>query len=348
MVIEILCGDKLKIRSWRGRLLLLLTSLLVALLLAEAGLHLSGSLQPLGRSYPGEFANRESHTFIADQQCGWVMRPDVVFEWETEGRAISYRANTEGCRITEDVAQKDAPADHSSSIALLGDSFIWGFGLPWQDSLAGKLQQMLPATQLTNFAQPGYGLDQMCVALETRVIPTAPQLIVVGIFPDDLERSFHAFRKSEGFNKPRFILDAGVMRPFMSADTPGATWRFLERHSLLLAMGQRLQRRLGRDYGVGGWWRLNAAVVDRMSDLAATAKIPILFVHVPHRNWEAFPALQQHLDQRQASYIDLQALPAAEPGVLYFPQDGHMNAAGHAFMAQAILRWLAEAQPQIR
>jgi hypothetical protein len=255
---------------------------------------------------------------------------------------VRYRANQEGFRVRESGAQTD---DRPVRIALIGDSFFWGYGVTWEESLAGQLEGMLPGCAVSLYAQPGWGLDQMLTALEDHVLPAKPDVVVVGIFPDDLDRCFDAFRVNEGFSKPVLVLDDGHLRPFEDADRPGELFRFLERYSRILAVCRRFMRYVGRNHGAGGWWELNAAILDRMVADATAAGIPILVTHVPSKDLAKLPAIRDHLTPPGIAVIDLLTEGVREDH--YFPVDTHLNQEGNRFLAERVVAFLRVHAPVV-
>ena len=78
-------------------------------------------------------------------------------------------------------------------------------------------------------AMPGFGLDQMWMSVRHQALPLKPRLVIVAFIDEDLDRSLTAYRQWEGFNKPTFELEGGILRPQNAHDRPTGLIRYLER-----------------------------------------------------------------------------------------------------------------------
>lgn len=326
------------------KLLLLFASIGLTLAASEAALALLGLYPPEPRTYAGEHENRHAAHFVADDEIGWRMLPGGSFEWEVDGSAARYLAGDEGFRVGG--ARGPAPG-RPRRIVLVGDSFLWGFGVPYEKTCGHLLESALPGVEVDNRAMVGFGLDQIWLTLRRWALPLDPDLVIAGIFLDDFNRSFSAYRRAEGFNKPAFRLAGDALVPATAGDRPGRVVRFLERRSRLFTLLRRADRRLGRTAGAGGWWSLNAAILDAMRRDARQAATPLLFVHIPFREEIPFPALAAYMEEHGARFLDLPPWTKAERQRLFFPRDHHLNAAGHADLAASLELWIRDQMPEL-
>ena len=322
-------------RPWCRRLALGLASVAAAVLALELGLRLLDIAPPEPHGFVGEHANRPSEAFIADPDIGWRMRPGRELLWETAGVRVRYHANALGFR--DDPAAPARP--RARTIAVAGDSMSLGFGVPLAQSFGGLLARARDDRRVQNFAMPGFGLDQIWQCLRHYVLPRHPDLVIVGLVRDDFRRSLFVFRRTEGFHKPTFTLEHGVLRRLVAADRPGALRCWLERHSHLWTALGKLDERLGHGFGIGRWWSLNAAILEAMRADCAAAGVPVLFVHLPEPGEGVFPSLARSMAESGAAYVEPLDTPPAEPGPYHFA-DRHLNAAGHRWIAHAIEAWL--------
>jgi hypothetical protein len=330
--------------SWRRRiakrLALAVGALIAELLLIEAALSGLSLMPPEPRAQVGEHADRERKNFVADPEIGWRMRPGASFRWRTEGEEFPFLADSQGFRIDERPGVP-AAAPGAPRIALVGDSFTFGTGVTFADTYGARLSAALGAVA-ENRAQPGFGVDQMWRTAERFVLREAPpDLLVVGVILDDFERTLHAYRHAEGFNKPRFRLDDG--RPVLSgvADNLSGIERFLDQSSRLYTLGEAVMRRLGQQHGVGEWWELNAACLSALFAAARAASVPVVVVHIATvAGWRRFPALGELVAGAgsDVALVDLAVEWATPPEGAYYPLDGHLNATGHAALADLLVR----------
>jgi hypothetical protein len=149
--------------------------------------------------------------FAPDPLLGWV----VGASRQTEDGL--YASSPDGVRASERGYQF-ADATQLTRIALMGDSYTFGLEVPFEDSWAAQLQQMLGAAfQIRNYGVDGYGVDQAYLRLQRDAAPWQPHVIFFGISAHDVFRTvtlypFVAFAWEMPYAKPRFVLDRGELR----------------------------------------------------------------------------------------------------------------------------------------
>jgi hypothetical protein len=315
---------------------------LVAVVALDTGLRFVPGLwyvRPHPRSYLGEHTSRVSPNFVADRVIGWRIRPGHEFRWRGEGRVTRYSANAQGFRSPHEFGTRP----RGTVIALLGDSFTFGAGVDYEQTFGALLEAADSGRTVFNFALPGFGLDQMWMTLRHRALPLEPDLIVVAFVDQDLDRSMTAYRPVEGFTKPTFVLDGDSLRPETPADRPSGLRRALERHSTLWTAGRQAVRRMGFRRPVGSWWRTNAALFRAMADDAGEAGVPIVFVRIPTQLLQPFPSWRSLMTELEALHLDLAHPDSLPAHPIHFPADGHIDSAGHAFVAERLAPVVARA-----
>jgi hypothetical protein len=349
----VLLGAAVLDREASGRLprwlagALLFVSISVPLAVAElalVGLAPWPGLHPAPRAFVGEHANRPSRHFVVDDETGWRMRASTTFRWEIDGQWSHYRANAQGFRSDVDFE----PDDPAHRIVIVGDSFAFGTGVELDETFGHLVDTRLGEDVVVrNLAMPGFGVDQMWMSVRHQALPMEPRLIVVAFIDEDLDRSLTAHRHVEGFGKPTFELDGGRLRPQMPDDAPHPTLSFIEHHSVLWSASRQLVRRIGHHVQIGDWWSRNAAIFRAILEDTRRAGVPVLFVRLPSKSWRAFPSLDRLMAEEEAHWLDLGS-PASRPGhAIHFADDGHIDAAGHAFVAAALLAWIGDDLPGI-
>jgi hypothetical protein len=329
----------------QGRWLLALAATLVALSIAELTCRATGAFPPDPITWPGEFPNRPSDVFIADADLGWRIRAGARFDWKTEGRAYPFAAGPDGFRVDERGTEQPDPS--LPVVAFVGDSFTFGIGVAWDETFAAQCCARLRARP-ENLGMPGFAVDQMAMTLEHEALARKPALVVVTFILEDLQRSLQSFRASAGFNKPAFRLEGGELVERTERDRPGALWQFIDAHSHLNAAVRGAMRRLGRRFGIGEWWDVNAACLQRAAVACARARVPLLIVHLPQRGrLDPFPALDEWCIRERVPFLDIARIWKKPPDDAYFREDRHLNAVGHARVAELLAQEIAARWPAL-
>jgi hypothetical protein len=206
-----------------------------------------------------------------------------------------------------------------------------------EDTFGSLLQKRLgESVAVWNYAMPVFGLDQMWMSIRHQALPMNPVLVVVAFIDSDLDRSLTAYRREEGFNKPTFELQNGTLRPQTIQDRPGALSRLFENHSSILRALQIWSWNLGYNHRFGDWWQRNEAIFKAIMSECREAGVPVLFVRLPLKNWREFPSLHELMKTEGSDLVDL-GDPAERSGYdVHFHTDGHINQAGHSFVAAAL------------
>ncbi len=293
---------------------------------------------PQPRFYDGEHENRPSANFIEDPDVGWRMRPNHSFVWETEEREITYISDDQGFRTAP---QQSRWMNPSKRIVILGDSFMWGAGVSYQQTIGYQIESSFDRFAIYNLAMPGFGVDQIWLSLHHWALPLAPDLVIVGLYISDFSRSLSTYRRGIEFSKPTYCLDKGRLVEMTPDDHPGRLIRFLERQSRIYTFGRHVNRWLGMNYRVGSWWSLNSAILDMICKECQETNTGLLFVYIPNKANLPFTALSDYMQENGQFYIDLsRIITDQERQQLYFIQDNHLNAKGHEYVGQLLVQWI--------
>jgi hypothetical protein len=316
-------------------------SLAVALGAGEIALRFFPQFDPQPEAYVGGEASSPHQYLVPDAELGWVMIPDHEFVHATDEYRVTYRSNAQGFRDQ----RRRPPAPDDRVVAIVGDSFSFGYGVAFEDTFGAILETRLPHTQVYNFALPGYGIDQMWLSERKRALARKPALLIVAFISDDFSRSLTAHRYNMGLNKPAFELDHGRLREESPERMPPAWLWYVPNHSRLWAGVRQLMRLVGHRYPVGEWWDLNRALLDAIRADANAAGTRVLFVYLFTQKPRPFPALLDYMRETSAGFVDLGDAPT--PGPLTFPSDMHPNPDGHRYIAESILAWIAREMPEL-
>lgn len=292
---------------------------------------------PRPTRYVGEHENRPSRNFIADERLGWRMKSRHSFEWQIDGRQVIYRSDRDGFRISTSTSS----ASGGRPVVFVGDSFTFGFGVPFEETFASRLGAAL-GTPVVNLALPGYGVDQMSQSLRFEALPLRPRAIVVAFIDYDLGRSLTAYRSIEGMNKPTFVVDNGALRLQTPDDRPFALLRWIEARSYLYTAMLEIDRRIGRWFFWGYETTINRRLFERMAQDAARAETPILFIRLPLPPTIDNASLERIFDRLRVAYIDLAGSAVSRPGPIHFDKDDHIDGRGHRWVAEQAQSRLAQ------
>jgi hypothetical protein len=308
------------------------------LLVFTEGLLYTFKFKLFPRTYVGQFQNKKDENFLFDPQVGWKMLPNHTFTWKHHSQEITYTSDANGFRkIVPDL--EIPPSLPQKKIVFLGDSFTWGFGVKAEETFSFLLAQSLKNYSIYNLAMPSFGTDQIALSLKFWALPLKPDLIIIVLFEEDFERNFHAYRN--GYNKPTFLLEKGKLRQATPQDSPSAFWIFLENHSRLFSLIYKLQQKFNKTFGYGNWWKLNKALLEEMNAEGNKERIPLLFIYIPDKKRNSFPALNRYMEENKYPYIDFSKKIQNTTQNLYLEDDplGHFNKEGHFYLKEILLEW---------
>lgn len=183
-----------------ARSLLLVTGLLVALLLTEVGLRVSG------------FSH--FNPYIADQEVGYSLRPNAAGWWLKEG-ATYVRINSQGLRDREHTFAKPPG---TIRIAVLGDSFAEAFQVPMEKTFWTVMEQRVQdclqpsKVEVLNFGVSGFSTARELILLRQRVWRYSPDIVVLLVTPrNDIRDNSRALDPYANSGLPYFVYRDGSL-----------------------------------------------------------------------------------------------------------------------------------------
>ncbi len=197
--------------------LLTTVSLAAALGAAEAGLR-TFFPQPLREAYRATDAG--GPIMRRDPEIGWALKPDLAWATGSAPWESGLTTNAAGFR---DGAHVQAKAPGAYRVVVLGDSFVFGSGVPQDATLTRRLAAHLgPGFEIVNLGVPGYGTDQELLTLRRWGRALSPDLVLLGFFWNDVMENDSD--RIYGLPKPRFTLEAGrlVLHPPSGFSAPSA------------------------------------------------------------------------------------------------------------------------------
>lgn len=331
-------------RTWTLRVLLGLAS--TALALWVAGMVLQ-------RGAGGAVRRAEGPPVaVHDPLLGWRLRPLARERHRTAEYDVAVRVNAQGFRA--DRVYSEVPPTGVSRVVAVGNSFTYGQGVEAHEAFPALLERGLPATEVVNLGVAGYGTDQQLLMLESRGLRFRPEVVLLGLYMTNVFRNDDAVHGR--FGKPVFRLGpegelvlANVPVPAAGAAAVPRETGIVARSPLLSKVWDRLEYR-----GFGEVWATTAAILDRFAAVCRARGARLVVVVIPTEQAVQGGALGRALQAQslrrlaailpaggQLTVVDTTpALLAAREsgGLVYFPLDGHLNAAGHAVVAREIVR----------
>jgi hypothetical protein len=153
-----------------GKIILFAVTVLTTLAVAEIGLRI------FGKDLVGEPITGNEYLFSRfDPELGWSNASNVRGTLVRSEFSHQLRLNNYGMR-GRDVSLTKPPG--LSRIAVLGDSFAWGWGVEEAELFTTIIERKIPNTEVLNFAVPGYGPVQYYLETD-RVLSFNPDVVVI-------------------------------------------------------------------------------------------------------------------------------------------------------------------------
>jgi len=240
------------LRSFAANAVLLVLSLLLALLSAEAGFRLLEGIPLL--TMDNVVARRADllrvhYMNVYDPILGWRLADNQFTGPETGGRDL-FASGEHGVRMNR---HEITPVPRRALLAT-GDSFTAGSEVndwqTWPAYLEASLERAV-----VNAAAGGWGADQIVLRAEMLIPELDPSGVIVSFMVEDIVRT--SFRTFGGGNKPYYTLEDGELVahhqpvPRFSGRSGEVGWlRSLLGHSELLG-------RVVEGVGLAEWWFLS-------------------------------------------------------------------------------------------
>ncbi|HZM01206.1 MAG TPA: SGNH/GDSL hydrolase family protein, partial [Planctomycetota bacterium] len=251
--------------------------------------------------------------------------------------------NSEGLRDRERSRSKP---DGVQRIAVLGDSFSFGYGVEGDAIWPAVLERLLPeGSEVLNFGVGGYSTRDEAAVLEHKALAFEPDLVLVGYT----------------LNDPDVEPDSGrIAQPSLHSLFDEPEWW---QHSQLLRLCSRLRHERALERWGGGnqiqylhacpeTWDTVVRAFARIGAVSAARGLPVgvvLFPVIPGGQWSTYRFTAIHAQVRAEAdrhgFPALDLLPvwaAHAPGALRVADDdAHPNALGHRLTAETVRAWLA-------
>ena len=166
---------------------------LVALVLVSAALPLLAAevvlrLMPEPNSYVSRDGREKPrfNTYVSSGLLAYELRSNWTSVHDSAEFEVTVRTNALGLRGRRVSSPKD---EGTYRIVMLGDSFVFGFGVEDDETLAAQLEATLgtrhEGIEVLNAGVPGWSTDQYYLFLRTRLDEITPDLVMLGLLDND-------------------------------------------------------------------------------------------------------------------------------------------------------------------
>ena len=306
---------------------------------AELGLRLFAPVE--WRAIPDPLSEADQARALYRKSAIVGLTYELIPGLDRQSHGAHVVTNSEGMRDRERSRAKPAGVRR---IAVLGDSFTFGYGVEGDAVWTVVLERLLPGTEVLNFGVGGYSTQDEAAVLEHKVLDFAPDLVLVAYT----------------LNDPDVEPDSGsIAQPSLHALFAAPHWW---QHSHLLRWISWL-RHEGDVQRLGGGneirylhacpetWGTVERGFARIAAACAARGIPVgivVFPVIPGGQWATYRFTDLHAKVIAAAgrqgWPALDLLPvwaARAPEELRVSlQDSHPDELGQRITAQAVVEWL--------
>lgn len=346
-------------------------SLFLALFIAEVVLRLIGVDQVRFQEKPRlDWVNVPEKIWVEYHPIlGWYAQKNkTALLRSTHFPDVEVHTNSAGFRGTREYAVEKLSG--VIRMAALGDSFVFGFGVKDTETFPAVLESQNNTREVLNLGVPGYGLDQIYLSYREIAKKYHPDIVIIGIFPEDFWRCTRSFADS-GHVKPYFSLSEPdklslhnvPVPPQYSLNTnqfPDLFKRNLFQrgfnHFILFRLAKRVAIKLAKNMRLidpdnTAEWLVGRAILSQWIQEIRTDKAFPVLVLMPPQDWargSRKTSLERSLirfaEREKIDLINLHPVfteAAAKEGLetYYIKDDWHWTAKGHALAAEAIEKY---------
>lgn len=347
-------------------ILLTLFSLALAILVIEALLRLE-----IFDNYRFPFVEIDYVFNEYDDKLGWKNTPNISFNFNEDEFSTQIKHNALGMRDREIAAKPE-----KTRIAVLGDSFVWGFGVNVNERLTEIAAQDLAAdeVEILNFGVVGYGPIQYYLMLD-QVLALKPKAVIVCL---SLWNDFHdnvVWRRYRHYGpyaevEQDTLKIQGYPLPNVSsqAHPKSPLEKFLRYHSRIYGVYKKIQWLNSPQAGLVKFTyeaMYDPASEDRAKAIAVNHKLfqamqqrcdaagTKLILCIAPGKYE-YAKAKEHFDPAAARTPALKTaqllnIPCIDPSAElsmddFYVIDSHWNPKGHAKMGHALSLWIKNSE----
>jgi hypothetical protein len=320
----------------RARALLAGGSVLLVLVVAEGVL----------REFPTWFIYASMRNVVQrdctrpDPRVGYVNKEDYSGVFSNREFRTRVEINGDGFR---DRPYPREPSPGRVRCVALGDSFVFGWGVEAEESVAKLLEARLAPAEVMNAGCSGWSTKQEVLFLGERILDYHPDVVFLFFCENDPVENVFEYAFVDGH-----LAYAGEKRGWGAS-----TGRFLARHSALFnlvreAFGSPLEGWHAGE-GTGSLWDLEEGYLRRFGALCTSHGARAVVVYVPHKNRRGLPRHGSYFSDLEAfcrkeglPLVDLVPAMESERQPVFFRYDDHWNRHGHELAARVLARFVKD------
>lgn len=312
------------------------------------------------------YVNREQVIFWTyDPLLGWHHRPGQQGVFKKSQFSVDVSINRKGLR---DRLYPYERTVGKKRILVLGDSFVWGFGVEQDQIFTEQLELSLSNVEVINAGVSGYSTDQELLWLKSEGVKYKPDLIILLVSGND-DYENHLGLNYTIYSKPRFIFGKDGQLELQNVPVPRQSVFRKMVHlgmrysSLVNFLVQEVRPKFFRIIRgsqnsskkeisdtserpePGKQLGLTLALVDEIRKIAETeAQFMIVMNSVYWSKYSAgtYKELVRELRDNRVYVLDVDTSAGYSKERMTIPGDGHWNKDGHRFVAERVLELIGE------
>ena len=169
-------------------------------------------VEGLARILMPEWGPRTAHItsfWQFDSTYGWSHVKGLQGVFPMDGRKTNVSINSKGFRGPE---VQYEPQAGTQRIVVLGDSFVWGFGVEYEDTFQAKLQRAFDNVEVIGLGVSGYSTDQELILYRNEARKYRADLVIQVVAANDLASNLST-EEYLIYSKPAFVVSDGKLVP---------------------------------------------------------------------------------------------------------------------------------------
>ena len=181
--------NSLSKKDFKRNLLLLGFTILVMIIFFEIILRMYYPQKLYDDCYEYSYKNLSNLEVELDSHLGWKLIKNYSgcrYQPDTN-KIITKTHNSNGLRIDKDISYEKG---NKKRVLLLGDSFVYGYGLDDNETIAVKLQEKLGENyEAINMGVDGYGTVQEILQFKEEGLRYNPDIVMLFFYPNDFKET---------------------------------------------------------------------------------------------------------------------------------------------------------------